>query len=170
MATPRGFHNKYGTNGCLRVTKSLYGSRYAPRNWYLHLRQGLLSLGLKECAYDKCLFYRHNLLMVLYVDDAGIAAPTEADVHAFIQELRDIGFDLDVEGKFNEYLGVGIEELPDGTRHMTQKGLIDKILETTKMTDCNPAGAFEGQGTRTSSIRAFPGPEGASLRLYSRLL
>ena len=138
MATPRGFHNKYGTNGCLRVTKSLYGSRYAPRNWYLHLRQGLLSLGLKECAYDKCLFYRHNLLMVLYVDDAGIAAPTEADVHAFIQELRDIGFDLDVEGKFNEYLGVGIEELPDGTRHMTQKGLIDKILETTKMTDCNP--------------------------------
>ena len=138
MATPRGFHNKYGTNGCLCVTKSLYGSRYAPRNWYLHLRQGLLSLGLKECPYDKCLFYRHNLLMVLYVDDAGIAAPTEADVHAFIQELRDIGFDLDVEGKFNEYLGVGIEELPDGTRHMTQKGLIDKILETTKMTDCNP--------------------------------
>ena len=76
--------------------------------------------------------------MVLCVDDAKIAPPAEADVHAFIQELREIRFNLDVKGKFNEYLGIGIKELPDSTCHMTQKGLIDKILETTKMTDCNP--------------------------------
>ena len=31
-----------------------------------------------------------------------------------------------------------MEELDDGTRHMTQKGLIDKIIENTKMTGCNP--------------------------------
>jgi hypothetical protein len=138
MSTPRGFYNQYGKNGCLRLRKSLYGSRYAPRNWYLHLRQGLISLGLKECPHDKCLFYRAGLLMVLYVDDAGIAAATEKEVHDFIQELRDIGFDLDIEGKFAEYLGVGIEECPDGTRIMTQKGLIDKIIKSTKMQECNP--------------------------------
>ena len=140
MSTPRGFCNKYGKNGCLRLRKSLYGSRYAPRNWYLHLRQGLISLGLKECPHDKCLFYRAGLLMVLYVDDAGIAAATEKEVHDFIQELRDIGFDLDIEGKFAEYLGVGIEECPDGTRIMTQKGLINKIIKSTKMQECNPTG------------------------------
>lgn len=33
MATPRGFTNQlYGALGCLRVTKSLYGSEFAPRN------------------------------------------------------------------------------------------------------------------------------------------
>ena len=51
----------------------------------------------------------------------------------FVQELREAGFDLDIEGDFNSYLGIGIEELPDGTRHMTQKGLIRKIIATTKM-------------------------------------
>ena len=48
METPRGFRKKlYGTLGCLRVTKSLYGSKYAPRNWYTHLRSALLQLGMK---------------------------------------------------------------------------------------------------------------------------
>ena len=31
-----------------------------------------------------------------------------------------------------------MEELDDGTRHMTQKGLIDEIIKNTKMTGCNP--------------------------------
>ena len=76
--------------------------------------------------------------MVLYIDNAGIAAATEKETYNFIQELWDIGFELNVEGKLNKYLGVGIEEFPDGTRNVTQKGLIDKIIETTKITGCNP--------------------------------
>ena len=54
------------------------------------------------------------------------------------QRIHSSGFDLDIEGKFAEYLGVGIEECPDGTRIMTQKGLIDKIIKSTKMQECNP--------------------------------
>ena len=78
------------------------------------------------------------MLLILYVDDAGIAAPTKDIIMKFVQELRDIGFDLDIEVDFNSYLGIGIETLPDGTRHMTQKGLINKIIKTTKMEDCKP--------------------------------
>ena len=33
MQTPRGFLNKYGKNGCLKLTQSLYGSKFAPKNW-----------------------------------------------------------------------------------------------------------------------------------------
>ena len=138
MNTPRGFLNKYGSAGCLRVTKSLYGSKFAPRNWYVHLRGALLQLGLKESPIDKCLFYRDGLLLVLYVDDAGIAAPSKENIVAFVQELKDLGFDLDIEDSFSSYLGIGIEELAGGTRHMTQMGLIKKIIITTKLEDCNP--------------------------------
>ena len=45
---------------------------------------------------------------------------------------------MEIEGEFTEYLGIGIEELPDGSHHMSQKGLIEKIIKNTKMTDCNP--------------------------------
>ena len=77
-------------------------------------------------------------MMVLYVDDAGIAAPKQSIIDDFVKELREHGFDLDIEGNFCSYLGIGIQTFKDGSRHMTQKGLIKKILETTKMENCNP--------------------------------
>ena len=138
MQTPRGFMNRYGQDGCLKLLRSLYGSKFAPKNWYTYLRKALLKLGLRECPFDKCLFHRPGLLMILYVDDAGIAAPKREDVEQFVEELRNEGFDLEIEGDFTEYLGIGIEELEDGSRHMSQKGLIEKIIKNTKMTDCNP--------------------------------
>ena len=55
-----------------------------------------------------------------------------------MEELRELGFDLEIEGDFTEYLRIAIDEEADGTRQMHQKGLINKIIETTKMTSCNP--------------------------------
>ena len=139
MAIPRGFKSKFGFNGCLRVTKSLYGSRLAPRNWYNHLRSALINdLGFKESQIDPCLLYKKNILLVLYVDDAGISAPSKDVINDFVSQLKDLGFDLDIEDDFNSYLGIGIEEFANGSRHMTQKGLIKKLLQATDMTDCNP--------------------------------
>ena len=53
MFTPRSFTNKYGYNGCLKLFKFLYGSKFSPRNWYMHLRAALLKLGLQESPIDK---------------------------------------------------------------------------------------------------------------------
>ena len=88
MQTPRGFMNKYGKDGCLKLLRSLYGSKFAPKNWYTYLRKALLKHGLRECPFDKCLFFRPGLLMILYVDDAGIAAPTREGVEGFVKELQ----------------------------------------------------------------------------------
>ena len=56
----------------------------------------------------------------------------------FVEELRDKGFDLEIKGDFAKCLGIGTEELDDGTGHVTQKGLIEKIMKNTKMTGSNP--------------------------------
>ena len=139
MAIPRGFRSKFGAAGCLKLKKSLYGSRLAPKNWYNHLRTALITeLHFTESKIDPCLLYKKDMLIVLYVDDAGIAAPTKDIIVKFVTELKSLGFDLDIEDDFNSYLGIGIEDLPDGSRHMTQKGLIKKIIKTTDMVDCNP--------------------------------
>ena len=42
-----------------------------------------------------------------------------------------------MEGDFTECLGVGTEHREDRTACMTQKGLIEKIIATTKMKECN---------------------------------
>ena len=101
MSTPRGFINKYRRNGYLRVTKSIYGSKFAPRNWYMHLSKALQAIGMKEYPFDKCLLYHRNLMMVLYVDDAGIAAPNDQIIQDFVNKFCAYNFDLEIEGNFS---------------------------------------------------------------------
>ena len=45
---------------------------------------------------------------------------------------------MEIKGDFIEHPGIGMEELEDGTRHMTQKGPIEKIIKNRKMTGGNP--------------------------------
>ena len=54
--------------------------------------------------------YQPVLLMVLHVDEAGIAAPTRKNLKDFVEELQQEGFDSEIEGDFTKYLGIGIEE------------------------------------------------------------
>ena len=75
---------------------------------------------------------------MLYVDDARIAAPCQEDIEKFVEELRNAGFDLEIEGDFTECLRIAVDKEANGTRCVHQKGLIKKIVETTKMTSCNP--------------------------------
>eukprot|EP00957_Ditylum_brightwellii_P170615 12986726-Ditylum_brightwellii.AAC.1 len=52
--------------------------------------------------------------------------------------LRDKGFQLTLEGSFTEFLGIQYHKDLAGNIHLTQDGLIKKILETTGHTDCKP--------------------------------
>ena len=92
--------------------------------------------------------------MIPCVDDARIAAPSRTNVEEFVEELRAKGFELEIEGDFTKCLGTGIKEMPDGTQHMTQKGLIEKIVATTKMTDCKP------NWTPTTQVALGTDPDG----------
>jgi hypothetical protein len=136
---PPGFASKLGPKTCLKLKKSLYGNVLAPKRWYEHLRHTLVNdLGLKECPHDKCMLYKKDLMMVLNVDDEGMAATKKDIVDKFVEDLRAQGFDLEIEGDFTEYLGIKIEERSDGSRVMSQAGLIQKVIEYTGLQDCNP--------------------------------
>jgi Reverse transcriptase (RNA-dependent DNA polymerase) len=125
-------------NTCLKIKKALYATSIAPRLWWLHLRETLLSIGMKESPRDQCLLYRPGFLMIVYFDDAGITAPTMQGIHHFVKQLKDMGSDMDIEDNFNQYLGISIDDNPDGTKTMTQRGLIQKTLKVAKMEDRNP--------------------------------
>jgi len=136
---PRGFNSSLGPNTCLRLLKSLYGLAISPRMFYLTLTAALLREGFKQSAIDPCLFYKLGFLIVLYVDDAGLAARNADDIDELINRLRKRGFELQREKTFSEYLGIKFEHnAQSGTITMTQKGLINKIIASTGMESCNP--------------------------------
>ena len=138
MHVPRGFVSKLGPGTCLELKKSIYGARDAPRRWSETAIEGFKTLGFKQSEFDPCLLYKKGMIVVLYVDDAGIGAKDPNDIDRLIEDLRKLGFELKKEGDFTSFLGIKLQTLEDGSIELTQTGLIDKILETAKMTDCNP--------------------------------
>jgi hypothetical protein len=96
--------------------------------------------GFTACKNEPCLLTRPGMMLVVYVDDAGIAARSEQEIDSFIESMRKRGFELNKEGTFNEFLGIKLERSDDRkTVTLTQQGLIQKILKATNMTDCTPS-------------------------------
>jgi hypothetical protein len=61
-------------------------------------------------------------------------------IDTFVAKLRARGLELTKDGSFTEFLGVKFHDLGGGKLETTQKGLIQKVLETAGMTECNPNG------------------------------
>ena len=59
---PKGFKDPYSPDHVLRLKKTLYGSKQAPRAWYNRLTQYLLDRGFKRGYADRTLFVK-NMLM-----------------------------------------------------------------------------------------------------------
>ena len=73
-----------------------------------------------------------------YVDDCGIAAPNQERINQFVNDLKELNFELTQEGTFEEFLGIKFATRKDGSIECTQQGLIQKTLEAAGMTNCNP--------------------------------
>jgi hypothetical protein len=126
---PRGFTSNKPGKTCLCLKKSQYGLTVAPRLWYQHLITALKDMGLKQSKQDACLLYKKNLLIIVYVDDVGVAAPSSDLIDQFVADLKNRGFELTREGSFSEFLGIKFEEDTEaGAITLTQKGLIKKVL------------------------------------------
>jgi hypothetical protein len=84
---PRMFGPKSGTNKVLRLLKSLYGLRQAPRTFFEKLREGLLERGYTQSQIDPCLFMKQGIICVCYVDDTIFAGADSLVLEAEIQSL-----------------------------------------------------------------------------------
>ncbi|KAI2509754.1 hypothetical protein MHU86_4607 [Fragilaria crotonensis] len=99
----------------------------------------LLLQGLKQSATDSCLLYSKTIMIVLYVDDLGIAYSNKKDLDKLFQDLTDLGLEFTREGTFTDFLGIKfVKDEVANTVTLTQKGLIQKIIKATGLQDCNP--------------------------------
>ena len=147
---PRGFKSDQPSDQrtCLRLVKSLYGLSVAPRLWYQHIREALLLQGLKQSATDSCLLYSKTIMIVLYVDDLGIAYSNKKDLDKLFQDLTELGLEFTREGTFTDFLGIKfVKDEVTNTVTLTQKGLIQK----------------DYKGNRTSRLQPQPHPCFASM-------
>ncbi|KAI2506516.1 Reverse transcriptase (RNA-dependent DNA polymerase) [Fragilaria crotonensis] len=78
----------------------------APRLWYQHLSEALREEGFKACANDPCLLYKDTIMVVLYVDDLGIAYRDQNDLDKLFANLEAKSLTFTREGTFTDFLGI----------------------------------------------------------------
>jgi hypothetical protein len=112
----------------LKLKKSLYGLKQAPRNFFLHLKSRLEEAGFQQSETDACLFVSDKVICLVYVDDTLLFAPKMEYIDEALTRIRKT-MALEEEDDVAGFLGVHIARQDDGTIHMTQKGLTDRIIE-----------------------------------------
>jgi Reverse transcriptase (RNA-dependent DNA polymerase) len=123
---------------CLLLKKNLYGQKQAGRVWNQYLHDGLLARGFRQSAVDMCLYYRKDVALLIYTDDGILIGPSPGDLDAIIELLEapvvtggkqtHRAFNITDEGTLDEYLGVKVEHLPNGTIKLSQPQLIQQNL------------------------------------------
>jgi hypothetical protein len=135
------------THYFMKLKWNLYGCKQAARNWFLHLIQGLLTLGFRQSATDKCLFLPDDSILVVYVDVCLIFAQHDDTINDSIKALS-ADFLLQDEGDVNSFLGVQIRiDAVTKTITLTQPSLIQQILQ-----DVGIRGQSNGKDTPVDSI------------------
>ena len=93
---------------------------------------------MTQSKVDPCLFYGNGSTFVCYIDDWILFSKNQRTIDAFIQKLCNLHFPLTIEGDLHEYLCINVtRDKATGTDELKETGLIDRILKTMPMMDCN---------------------------------
>jgi Reverse transcriptase (RNA-dependent DNA polymerase). len=94
-------------------------------------------VGFKQSEVDECVFYKGNILYVLYTDDSIIAGPNKEEIEKVIESIKSTGLNITIEGDLQDFLGINIQRENDGSIYLSQPHLIEQILEDLRLTDDN---------------------------------
>ena len=111
-----------------KLIKNLYGLKDASKTWFDYLRNGLEKRGWKRSEVDECLFTKNGIILVVYVDDAILVSPYKSLIRREISSLQE-EFDLTDDGALKDYLGTRFAKQADGSIHLSQPKMIERVLE-----------------------------------------
>ena len=158
MQIPDGYQTSPGSKKVLKLKKNLYGLRQASYNWSNLLRSGLEKLGFTQSTHEPCLFMKDDIICCVYVDDTFFFAKTDEIIDEHIKQLQDLNFELTDEGDVENFLGVKIDKLDQGSFKMSQPALTDTIITALGL---NTNTATKQHNTPAISPPLHAAPEGA---------
>ena len=139
MELPQGIQTKTGNSKdhVLKLLKNIYGQKQAGRVWNSFLVDKLISLGYTASLIDDCVFFRGDIIFMVYVDDGIFLGNNDAQLQQAIKEIQGLGLNIEDQGHPADYVGVNIKKLRDGSYEFTQRALIDSIIDDVGIKDSN---------------------------------
>ena len=143
MSIPQGFNVDEGNRKdyVLKLIKSLYGLKDASRRWFTLLSESMMKKGrdFKQSAIDLCVFFKEDIIVLVYVDDCMIIGRDKACIDKFIKSMEkgEECFSFTREMDLKTYLGVDVKR-DKNKIHLTQPYLTQRIVEALNLTTCLP--------------------------------
>jgi hypothetical protein len=113
----------------LKIKKNMHSLKQAGNNWFHHLKQSLLDCGFSQSTIDPCLFIRNNCIIIVYVNDCLLFAPSDDILDSLVASLQQ-DFNPTSLGGVGALLGIDIIRNTDGFLKQANPGIIQKIIST----------------------------------------
>ena len=130
----------------VRLLKSLYGLKLAPRAWFDEYSKALREMGWNMCEREPGLFRKDNMFLSIYVDDSLIAGPCRETCEKEMKEIltrfegKIIPPEIDADGiEIRDILGATVRYSREKRIcSWSMENYIDKLLSKFNMVDCKP--------------------------------
>ena len=94
-----------------------------------------MSIGFTPSLIDDCVFFRDDVIFMVYVDDGIFLGNDDSKLTDAIRDIQNSGLNIEDQGHPADYVGVNIKKMKDGSYEFTQRALIDSIIEDVGLKD-----------------------------------
>jgi hypothetical protein len=130
MELPQGIKPATGNSKdhVLKLLKNIYGQKQVEGLWNSFLVDKLTSLGFTSLLIDDCVFFRSEIILMVYVDDGIFLGNDDVQLLQAIKEIQDLGLNIKDQSHPADYVGVNIKKHRNGFYEFTQHALNDSII------------------------------------------
>ncbi len=100
MEITQGIHLKNGNSKdhLLKLLANLYSQKQAGCVWNSYLVNKLLEIEFKQSMIDDCVFYRGDVIFIVYVDSSILIGSSDERLTNIITELQNLDLDIEDQG------------------------------------------------------------------------
>jgi Reverse transcriptase (RNA-dependent DNA polymerase)/gag-polypeptide of LTR copia-type len=154
---PVGMEDPKHPDRVCKLFKALYGLKQAPRVWYRTICNFLKKHGYQPLDSDASVFFGHDTIIAIYVDDILIAGPNMQKIKQLKKQLSD-QFKMTDMGPCSFYLGMKIErDRKNRTLTLSQHAYLQNVMERFNMDNSSPKATPMDTGAAKVMI---PAPDG----------
>jgi hypothetical protein len=130
MEFPTGIHTKHrnSKDHFLKLLANICGQKQAGCMWNSHLVTKLCEINIKQSLIDNCVFYRDDVIFIVYVLNGIFLGSSNQQLRGIINELGNLKLSIQDQDHPADYVGVSIRKLKDGIIELSQRALIDSIV------------------------------------------
>ncbi len=138
MELPQGIQAEHGNSKdhVLKLEKNKYGQKQVRCIWNSFLVEKLImSKGFTPSLIDDCMFFRNDIMFMMYVDDGIFLGSKDLQLQDIVKEIQNLGLNIEDQGHPADYVSVNIKNLKDLSFEFTQWALIDSIIDDVGLKD-----------------------------------